>query len=111
MVTIGIRRKQTRGIDAPAEEGGCPLIDPLQLLKRQWRRSVLLQHFAAVHTVAHVLVHTWPPKLLVDLAKQLIAPVISQVLMDIRQQLCLAHQRRDVHPALVMVAGRRQKDL
>ena len=64
-----------------------------------------------MYTVAYVLMHTWPPKLLADLAEQLIAPAISQVPMDISQQLRSAHQRRDIHPMLLSVAGCWQKNL
>ena len=110
-VPIGILRKRSSGVDTPAEERCRSLVNPAQLLQRWWRYSVLLPRHAATYTVAYILVHAWPPKLLADLAKQLITPAIGQVLMDIHQQLCTAHQRRDIHPMLPPVSGRRQKYL
>ena len=57
-VAISVLRKWTRGIDTPAKEGCCPLVDPSQLLQWQWRYSVLLQHLAAAYAVAYILLHT-----------------------------------------------------
>ena len=36
LVSIGVLRKRTRGIDTPAEEGCRPLVDPVQVLQRRW---------------------------------------------------------------------------
>ena len=82
-VPVSILRKRSCGVNAPAKEGRCSLVDPTQLLQWWWRNSVLLQCHAVTYTIAHVLVHAGPPELLADLAEQLVAAAVSQVLVDI----------------------------
>ena len=83
-VPISILRERTRGVNTPAEKGCRSFVNPVQLLQRRWWHSVLLPYLTAMNAIAYVLMYTWPPELLMDFAKQLIASAISQVLMDVR---------------------------
>ena len=83
-VPVSILRKRSRGINAPAEEGRRPLIDPSQLLQRWWRNTVLLPRDTATHTVAYIFVHARPPELFPNFAEQFVAATMSQVLVDVR---------------------------
>ena len=83
-VPISILRKRSCGVNAPAEEGRRSLVDPAQLLQRWQRNTVLLPRDAATHAVAYVFVHTRPPELFPNLAEQLVAATMSQVLVDVR---------------------------
>ena len=56
----------------------------MQLLQWRWRNSVLLPCHAVTYTIAYIFVHAGPPELLADLAEQLVAAAMSQVLVDIR---------------------------
>ena len=83
----------------------------MQLLKQRRRYTVFLQHITVAHAISHILVLPWPLKPLADIAEQLIVPAISQVLVNVGQQLRAAHQRWDAHPALCAVSCHQQKDL
>ena len=82
-VPISILGKRSHGVNAPAEKGRRSLVDPMQLLHRWWRNSVLLPCSAATHTVTYVFVHAGPPELLPDFVKQLVAATMSQLFVDI----------------------------
>ena len=82
-VPVGILREWSSGVDTPAEEQCCSLVNPAQLLQRRWRHSVLLPHHTVTHAIVYILVYTWPPELLTDFAEQLIMSAICQVLMDV----------------------------
>ena len=83
-VPVSILGEWSSGVDTPAEERCRSLVNPTQFLQRWWRNPVLLLCHAATYTVAYVFVHAGPPELFTDLAEQLIAAAMSQVLVDVR---------------------------
>ena len=83
-VPVGILREWSSGVNTPAEERCRSFVNPTQLLQWWWWDSVLLPCHAAMHAIAYILVHAGPPELLADLAEQLVAAAMSQVLVDVR---------------------------
>ena len=107
-VPVGVLGKWSSCVNTPAEEGCHSLVNPAQLLQRWWRHSVLLLCNAAMHTVTYVFMHARPPELLTDFAEQLVTATMSQVLVDVRKQLCSAHQWRNTNPTLLPMPSSRQ---
>ena len=107
VITIGILRKWSCGINALSQKGG---VDPLSIAVPQ-AQAEATGPSAAPHNGARSRSH--PHAYLATQSAHghyHIVPAISQVLVNVWQQLRLARQQWDAHPALLTVPGRRQKD-